>query len=142
MVDGKNKLVHAIRTWESWNVGDINSNDSLQIEFQLPGNNRTSPPERLIVINVKNGEIRARIYDTQGDPPKPLATLALNRPTMKEVEVVFARKWLRPGLDHYRYRVFTYFEKQGTTCHRPEGCTDDAPDAQPDGNGNWLRHDL
>ena len=56
---GRHKLVHTIETYETWNLDDINSNDSLQIEFQLPGNNRTSPPERLIVINEKNGDLKA-----------------------------------------------------------------------------------
>jgi hypothetical protein len=141
-VNGKHKLQHTIETYESWNLSDINSNDSLQIEFQLPGNNRTSPPERLIVINEKNGELKAKIYDTRGDPPRFLANLSLSRPTTDSVVVTFAKKWLRKGLDHYKYRVFAYFEKRGTACHRPEGCSDDAPDARPNGNRNWIRHDL
>ena len=135
-------LVHTIRTHEGWDLDDVNSNDSLGIEIQLPGNNRTSPPERLIVIDVSNGELRARIYDTRGDPPAFIAELTLRKPRRDTVKVIFDPDLLRDGLASYKYRAHSYFEKSGTDCKRPAACQDDAPDARANGSRNWLRHDL
>jgi hypothetical protein len=139
---GRLKLEHTITMFEAWGLDDINSNDSIQIEFQLPGDNRTSPPERLLVINVKNGELRAKLYNTLGDPPKFIANVSLSRPDGKSVRVRFGKHLLRKGLKSYKYRVFTYYEKSGSACHRPEGCQDAAPDTPDSGNRTWIRHDL
>jgi hypothetical protein len=136
MVDGRRKLVHTITTFESWDLDDINSNDSLQMEFQLPGNNRTSPPERLIVINVKKGALKAKMYDTRGDPPAFIANLALSRPTGDSIRVTFGKRLLRKSLGSYKWRAFTYYEKTDSPCSRPEACSDQAPARL------WLRHEL
>lgn len=141
-VSGKRVLVHSISTFEGWDRGDLNKNSSLQIEFQLPGRNRTSPPERLLVISARNQRLRAKMYSTLGDPPKFLANVSLTRPSRRTVEVAFPKKLLRRSLDRYRYRVFTYYLKRGTACGAPEGCSDDAPDARANGNRNWILHDL
>ena len=139
---GRNKLVHTVTTYEAWDLRDVNGNDSIQIEFQLPGRNRTNPPERLLVISVKDGDLKAKLYSTLGDPPKFLANLSLTRPTDRSVRVTFGKHLLRKGLSSYRYRVFSYYEKSGTDCRRAEPCTDDAPDSQPSGSRGWIRHDL
>ncbi|MEA2452385.1 MAG: hypothetical protein QOG04_1095 [Actinomycetota bacterium] len=139
---GRNKLEHTITTQESWGLDDVNSNDSIQIEFQLPGDNRTSPPERLLVINVKNGELKAKLYNTLGDPPKFVANVSLSRPDNRSVRVRFGKHLLRKHLKSYKYRVFTYYEKTGSDCNRPEACQDATPDIGDSGNRVWIRHDL
>ena len=141
-VSGKRKLVHRISTYEGWDRNDLTRNSSLQIEFQLPGRNRTNPPERLLVINVRNDNLRARMYSTLGDPPKFLANVGLSRPSRRTVEVTFPKRLLRRSLSRYRYRVSTYYLKRGTSCGVPEGCADDAPDARANGNRNWVLHEL
>jgi hypothetical protein len=139
---GRNKLVHTVTMYESWGLQHVNGNDSIQIEYQLPGRNRTNPPERLLVISVKDGDLKAKLYSTLGDPPKFLANLALTRPRDRSVRVTFGKHLLRKNLSSYRYRVFSYFEKSGTDCRRAEPCTDDAPDTQPSGARGWIAHDL
>ena len=137
--EGRDLLVHTIRLHEAWPVKKLRHRGFANVYFELPGH-PGSPPERALQIEYESGRLVAHMYDSQGDPPRLVRRVRLNRPDWRTVRVVFTKSLLRKGLERYKWNAVTFVEGGHELCSRRGGCADWAPDIRK--GLRYVRHVL
>lgn len=101
------RLKHTVTTFAKWRSKDLWCG---AVAMEFPGLDRElivfyRKKLRAIVVNERTGE-------GIGNP-------RVTRPTRRRVAVAFPRRWLRPGLDEYRWFVRTV--RRGSDCPARDG---------------------
>jgi len=137
---GVRQLVHTVRLYERWPANRLRHRGYIHLFFQLKGHSG-SPEERTLWIIYKDGRLRARMYNTLGDPPKFLAKVGLWRTNGRAVKVAFRKSLLRRrAFSRYRWGALSYIEGDHPLCDRSQGCGDFAPDLRR--GKRYVRHEL
>ena len=104
------KLSHVISTYDTWRVADLGDNGTFQINIS-PGADTPASIRRIIVIYLEGSKLAAKMYnvsngsEVEGHPE-------VSRPTSRSVKVTFPKRWVRRGIDAYRWEAL--FAEQST----------------------------
>ena len=97
------KLVHVISTYEGWRTSELGEN-KFQINIKS-GADTSNPLTHIIVIYLDGSRLEAKMMDVSngsevvGYPP-------VSRPTRHSVKVTFPKRYIRSGLQAYRWQAF------------------------------------
>jgi len=134
---GRRQLIHTVRLHDAWRVKRVRDRAWIRLFFQLRGH-RGNPEERTLLITYEDGKLRAKMYNSLGDPPKFLANVALWRPNRRTVKVAFRRSLLRRrDFGHYRWSARSFIDGKAW-CSDRDGCSDSVPDG--DGAKRYVTH--
>ncbi len=130
-------LFHKLWTYEAWRSSDLEAGEGeIWFRFNLPGASSDDDDlDRLIIINYRNGQLRAKMYDHENGNHDFLRKVSVNRPGSKSVRIKFKKGQLEPGITRYQWQAWTLYEDDlgdlcGTECN----------DARPNDPDNWITH--
>ena len=125
-----NKLVHKVTTYGSWKSSDLKDR-SIYISIDLPDSGGLSN-FFYIFVAYKNGDLRAKLYNNSGDPPRFVTNVTVGRPNNKSVRVKFTKNDFEEGdFSRYEWGVATN-DQRSSGCNN--GCYDNAP------NSGFITH--
>jgi hypothetical protein len=140
-------LVHKVVMQERWTnrvlSSSVRDNRGIRVTFNIRPRVGYSCigciTEREVFVDVKDGDLRAILYNHLGDPPRKIADLRVWRPNRRTVAFALKKRQLmRRDRDHYDWGVGTIYMRRGDeSCPRRDPCFDLAP-----GRQRLLRHDL
>ena len=117
------KLMHKLTTYGAWDSTDLKIR-AIHFIIKLSGDPDHNA-ERLILIYYKNGDMRAKLYNTFGDPPAFMDHINVSRPNNKSVKVKFKKSKLEAGdISRYKWSATTV-DESSSGCNR--GCYDHEP---------------
>lgn len=140
-------LVHKITTKSFWSSNTLQSDGQASRHIRVPFDvdkgrgydGYAGVTERTVLISFRNGELRAKLYNNLGDPPKHLANLRVWRPNQRTVAFRIRPRQLKRNLDHYWWGVESYYSSGDSfECPPDDACFDRAPNKKE----GYLRHDL
>ena len=127
-----NHLVHRVKTYDEWQSNDL-KNRAIYITFDLPDSGGFIN-FFYVYIAYKNGDLKAKLYDNSGDPPRFVDNVTVRRPNDKAVEVEFKKCKLDSNLERYQWTAHTNDEASS-------GCGAGCNDFEPN-NGSITHKDL
>lgn len=148
--DERGRLVHTVRTFESWRTRSLPANDENYLGFLLESRSDAFGSDRFVwVRRAETGGLYAELYRVLTHPNGEfLRRIPVWRPNARSVRIGIRPRFLGRGFTNgYRWRASTSFEKGTDGACRvdreassfPIGrCADAAPGYQQQG----LRHDL
>ena len=110
------KLAHTISTYEGWRSSKLGDNGKFQINI-APGKAGVT---RIIVIYLDGGELVSKMYNVF-DGSETVGRPQVRRPTSRTVRVTFPKRWLKRGLEAYRYDVLYAEQMTEDTVPNDEG---------------------
>jgi hypothetical protein len=140
----KGDLFHFVTTYGKWDAKTLRSSDSeIQLLFTTDDDNK---PERVLVIDEVNGNIRAEMYKwKKGVGNKSYGSVVLERSGPRAVKILFQQSMLGRKVREYGWHVDTRFHDQDhSRCNVSDGVIVVCPDSAPNTNSPraYLRHTL
>lgn len=140
-----NVLRHSVRMLDAWEDFDLEDEDSVIVISYNLDDDRRAEASVVIDYDAELGGLYAYMQHHR-DGAERVYLEQPSRPDDRTVSVVFGKKYLRPGLEAYRWKVRTWASSENDDdCAEPlhgppideySVCSDFAP------NRRWVIHDV